>query len=74
MLSTMILTISMMATLDQHQANAQTVRSIQNQIYAQSESSICINGDCTNSNCIDNSRCDTSITCINGNCHTLVTN
>jgi len=26
--------------LDQHQANAQTVRSIQNQIYAQSESSI----------------------------------
>jgi hypothetical protein len=40
MLSTMILIISMMATLDQHQANAQTVRSIQNQIYAQSESSI----------------------------------
>ena len=66
---TLALDIFMVATttLYQDQANAQTIRSIQNQTNGQSQSSICINDVCTNGTCTNNS-CETSIKCINGKC------
>ena len=61
------------ALLYQHQTNAITVRSTQNQTNGNSQYSICINGDCTNGKCISNS-CQTSIKCINDECQKSITN
>jgi uncharacterized low-complexity protein len=70
----LILATLMIATFYQHQANAQTITSIQNQTDGHSQSSICINGVCTNGTCT-NDNCETSIRCVNGKCERLsVTN
>jgi uncharacterized low-complexity protein len=63
-----ILMIAMLH-LQQHQANAQTITSIQNQTDGHGQSSMCINGVCTNGTC-SNDSCETSIRCVNGKCET----